>query len=397
MLAGCHRRTSPRTRAAAAGRLRIGALDETGQAKKGTVHLAYIRERVGHILIAHRLWIPAAQLADTALRLTMGFPVRLRVASTKGRIAIRLVSEAVRDGVVFDFLTSDEVYGACTLLRAFLERIGQAYVLRVVRSFILDFGPRGTYTCEKAVKEFASARSQWRAYPAAKGAKGARANAWTWFGTVSSGHTLLVRKHRATGKLAYHYCWTPTRTASHAAHAHPRRRTPLARRRVLRSGQRRLRTRPIPGQEVHHDPPSHHLGLRGPRRLRHCRGPRRGPDRLPGAARPDPRPGTTIRSGPDPVERLRNPPPLDPQLPARPRRIPPGSLVMVDTPPPSSSPVVPPTPKPHPSGTSFTRSQNEIRLQYRVVERGIAHLRSWKILKAGYRRTLHRADGPYRP
>lgn len=216
---------------ASGSRLRIGALDETGQAKKGTatagvkrqhmgcadgvangintVHLAYIRESVGHALIAQRLWVPAAQIADAALRKLMGFPDRLRVASTKGRIAIRLICEAMRDGVVFDFMTGDEVYGACPLLRAFLERIGQAYVLRVAKTFTLDFGPRGRFTCAKAVKEFASARSQWRAYPAGQGSKGARAYAWTWFDTDSPGHTLLVRKHRATGKLAFHYCWTP--------------------------------------------------------------------------------------------------------------------------------------------------------------------------------------------
>ena len=216
---------------AGAGRLRIGALDETGQAKKGqatagvqrqhmgcadgvangvnTVHLAYVVEGVGHALIGHRLWVPAFQLADVALRSAMGFPASLRVASTKGRIAIRLIAEALRDGVVFDFICGDEVYGACTLLRVWLERIGHPYVLRVAKSFTLDFGPRGAFTCAEAVKQFASARSQWRAYPAGMGAKGARAYAWTWFDTASPGHTLLVRKHRSSGKLAFHYCWTP--------------------------------------------------------------------------------------------------------------------------------------------------------------------------------------------
>ncbi len=218
--------------AAAPGRLRIGALDETGQVKKGkatagvqrqhmgcadgianginTVHLAYVVERTGHVLIAHRLWVPAFQLADVSLRKVMGLPISMRRARAKGRIAIDLLAETLRDGVVFDFLCGDEVYGACPILRRWCERVGQAYVLRVAKNFRLDFGPRGTLTCERAVKLFASARSQWRAYPAGIGTKGARAYAWTWFDLPGSpGHTLLVRRHRSSGKLAFHYCWTP--------------------------------------------------------------------------------------------------------------------------------------------------------------------------------------------
>jgi SRSO17 transposase len=215
----------------APSRLRIGALDETGQVKKGkgtagvqrqhmgcadgvanginTVHLAYVVESVGHALIAHRLWIPAFQLADAALRQAMGLPASMRRARAKGRIAIDLLAEAYRDGVVFDFICGDEVYGGCTILRAWLERIGQAYVLRVKKTHVLDFGSRGRFTCDDAVKQFASARWHWRAYSAGQGSKGERAYAWYWFDTALEGHTLLVRKHRRTGKLAFHYCYLP--------------------------------------------------------------------------------------------------------------------------------------------------------------------------------------------
>lgn len=216
---------------AGASRLRIGALDETGQVKKGaatagvqrqhmgcadgianginTVHLAYVVEGVGKALIAHRLWVPAFQLADAALRRLMGLPEAMRRARAKGRIAIDLLAEAARDGVVFDFICGDEVYGGCTILRRWLERIGQPYVLRVKKTHMIDFGPRGGFTCEQAVKQFAQARWHWRASSAGKGSKGERAYAWYWFDTASPGHTLLVRKHRSTGKLAFHYCYTP--------------------------------------------------------------------------------------------------------------------------------------------------------------------------------------------
>ena len=56
-----------------------------------TVHLAYVVESVGHALIAHRLWIPAFQLADAALRDRMGLPEAMRRSRTKGRIAFDLL------------------------------------------------------------------------------------------------------------------------------------------------------------------------------------------------------------------------------------------------------------------------------------------------------------------
>nr|WP_277605935.1 transposase [Glycomyces sp. L485] len=174
-----------------------------------TVHLAYVVEGAGHALIAHRLWIPAFQLADALVRAAMGLSASMRRARAKGRIAIDLLSEAIRDGVRFDFVAGDEVYGGCTVLRRWCERIGQDYVPRVKKTHILDFGSRGTFTCEQAVKQFASTRWHWRAASAGKGSKGERAYAWYWFDTASPGHTLLVGKHRSSGKLAFHYCWTP--------------------------------------------------------------------------------------------------------------------------------------------------------------------------------------------
>jgi SRSO17 transposase len=217
--------------AAPADRLRIGALDETGQVKKGTatsgvkrqhmgcadgiangintVHLAYVVDRVGHALIGHRQWIPAEHLALARLRTLMGLPDAMRRARTKGQIAITLLCQAWRDGVWFDFVAGDDVYGNCTRLRRCCERVGQAYVMRVPKNFTIDFGARGRRTCTAAAAQFASARWHWRAYSAGKGSKGERAYAWYWFDTASSGHTLLIRKHRRTGDLAFHYCWTP--------------------------------------------------------------------------------------------------------------------------------------------------------------------------------------------
>jgi hypothetical protein len=41
------------------------------------------------------------------------------------------------------------------------------------------------------------------------GSKGERRYAWAWIATTSPRHFLLIRKHLATGELAYHYCYIP--------------------------------------------------------------------------------------------------------------------------------------------------------------------------------------------
>jgi SRSO17 transposase len=119
--------------------LTVGALDESGQEKKGaatagvkrqhmgcaggidnginTVHLAYIRGGSGHALIASRQPIPAEQVADPVAAMTMALPLDLAFR-TKGELAIDLLADAYADGVSFDFIAGDEVYGACTLFRS---------------------------------------------------------------------------------------------------------------------------------------------------------------------------------------------------------------------------------------------------------------------------------------
>jgi SRSO17 transposase len=101
----------------------IGAL-ETGQEKAGTatagvqrqylgcagkvangisaVHLVYVREHAGHALIGARQWIPQAQIDDPVCSLAMGLPLDLAFR-TKGQLAIDLATEALADGIRFDF------------------------------------------------------------------------------------------------------------------------------------------------------------------------------------------------------------------------------------------------------------------------------------------------------
>lgn len=210
--------------------LRIAALDETGQAKQGTatcgvkrqymgcagrlangintVHLAYVRERVGHALIAARQWIPAEHLTDPATTAKMGIPPEL-VFRTKGQLAIDLCTDAFADGVSFDFVCGDEVYGNCTPLREFLEDRQQAYVLRVASNFMLTLNAETRMTCAQAVAHLAAGTRRWQIRSAGTGSKGQRWYAWTWIATADPRHHLLIRRHLASGDLAFHYCYVP--------------------------------------------------------------------------------------------------------------------------------------------------------------------------------------------
>jgi len=149
----------------------IGAIDETGQEKAGeatagvkrqymgcagrvanginTVHLSYVRDKAGHALIGARQWIPREQIADPVKSLVMGLPLDL-VFRTKGQLAIDICTDAFADGLRFDFICGDEVYGNCTKLREFLEGRGQGYVLRVPSNFHLTLASGVKLTCAAA-------------------------------------------------------------------------------------------------------------------------------------------------------------------------------------------------------------------------------------------------------
>jgi SRSO17 transposase len=208
--------------------LAVGAIDETGQVKAGeltvgvkrqylgcvgkvanginTVHLAYVREGAGHALIGAREWIPAEHLGDPVKSAVMGLPEGL-VFRTKGQLAIDILTGAFADGVKLDFVCGDEVYGSCTQLREYLEAHDQAYVLRIPSCFRLALAGGVTLTCKQAAARLG--RRGWEMRSAGTGSKGQRWYAWARLGTASARHHLLIRRHLATGELAFHYCFLP--------------------------------------------------------------------------------------------------------------------------------------------------------------------------------------------
>ena len=219
-------------------RMTVGALDETGQEKQGgstagvkrqymgcagrvanginTVHLSYVREKTGHALAGARQWIPAEDIRDPVKSLVTGLPLDLRF-QTKGELAIDILAAAYLDGLDFDFVCGDEVYGSCTGLREFLEGRGQAYVLRVASSFRLALAAGTMLTCADAAKKLLKGKRAWEVRSAGKGSKGERWYAWAWLATAFSRHSLLVRRHLKTGELAFHYCYVPEGQAASKA------------------------------------------------------------------------------------------------------------------------------------------------------------------------------------
>jgi SRSO17 transposase len=212
------------------GGLVIGAIDETGQQRTGkmsagvkrqymgcagrvangtnAVHLSCIREGTGHALAGARQWIPREHIQDPVASLVMGLPLDLEFR-TKGQLAIDICADCYADGLAFDFICGDEVYGSCTTLRGFLQDQGQGYVLRVASSFMITVVPGTKLTAAEAVKHLVKDKRRWEVRSAGKGSKGERWYAWAWIGTASPRHHLLVRRHLKTGELAFHYCYVP--------------------------------------------------------------------------------------------------------------------------------------------------------------------------------------------
>jgi hypothetical protein len=105
--------------------------------------------------------------------LAMGLPPDLEFR-TKGQLAIGICADAYADGIGFDFMCGDEVYGSCTELREYFQAQGQAYVLRVASTFMITVAAGTTITAAGAVACLAKGKRQWEVRSAGKGSKGER-------------------------------------------------------------------------------------------------------------------------------------------------------------------------------------------------------------------------------
>jgi SRSO17 transposase len=189
---------------------------------------AYVREGAGHALIGARQWIPAEHIRDPAASAVMGLPADLAFR-TKGQLTIGLCADAFADGVWFDFVCGDEVYGNSTELREFCEDHGQGYVLRVRSTFHLVLAGGGeAVTCAQAARALGKNTRRWEIRSAGAGSKGQRWYAWAWLDTASPAHHLLIRgragglrRHRRLTARPHRYPGTSTGQARSAASRRP--------------------------------------------------------------------------------------------------------------------------------------------------------------------------------
>ncbi|WP_146607284.1 IS701 family transposase [Spongiactinospora gelatinilytica] len=209
-------------------RLRVAALDESGQEKHGeatagvkrqymgcagrvangvnTVYCSYATAD-GHALVGARMYLPAEQLADPKRRAALGIPQNVAF-QTKPHLACDILAEMIADQTP-PWAAGDEVYGRSGELRTFLEDNRTGYVMRVGRAFGVEPGTGRTMRADAVATRHLTAARRWQIC-SVTGSKGERAYAWAWTATISPRHFLLIRKHLQTGELAYHYCHVPS-------------------------------------------------------------------------------------------------------------------------------------------------------------------------------------------
>src|SRR5262249_3994592 len=131
--------------------LTVLVLDESGQEKAGDATAGVKRQYVGydgkvanavnfvnatystatgHALVGSRMYVPAEQLADQAVRTRMGIPAELRFA-TKPELGLALLAECVTAGVPVGWCAADAVYGRDRKLHRYCERHDIGYVLGI--------------------------------------------------------------------------------------------------------------------------------------------------------------------------------------------------------------------------------------------------------------------------
>jgi SRSO17 transposase len=211
-------------------------VDETGDVKKGSatvgvqrqytgtagrienaqvaVYLVYAGAR-GHAMIDRELYLPQSWTSDPQRLEEAGVPGDVEFL-TKPALATGMLTRALRAGVPARWVTADEVYGADPGLRAACEahRIGYVLAIGCDRRIPTDAGPQRADEIAAGLPRWA-----WQRLSAGAGAKGERYYEWAWIDHTDRAHrddpldtqrwSLLIRRHRHTGELAFYRCYAP--------------------------------------------------------------------------------------------------------------------------------------------------------------------------------------------
>jgi SRSO17 transposase len=213
----------------------ILVIDETGDLKKGSHTVGVQRQYTGtagriensqvavyltyatalaHTFIDRKLYLPQSWASDPGRLKAAGVPDGT-VFATKPALATQMITAAVHGGVPARWVAGDEVYGADPHLRAACRRLGIGYVLAVAcnRQVATTAGVLAVDALTATVDE-----AGWFTMSAGDGTKGLREYSWALVETLpeadgpdlgSGWHYVLIRKHLATGELAWYRCWSP--------------------------------------------------------------------------------------------------------------------------------------------------------------------------------------------
>jgi SRSO17 transposase len=211
-------------------------VDETGDLKKGAhtvgvqrqytgtagrienaqvgVFLAYA-SRHGHTLADRRVYLPVSWTDDRDRCRAAGVPDEVGFA-TRSELAADMIDAAVAAGVPARWVAADEAYGNSAAFRAHLREHGLGYVLAVSRSHHVPLdGGKVRLRADRITAGLPA--SAWQRRSAGAGSKGPRYYDWAWLDQVTTDadpddggrHSLLIRRNRSTGELAFYRCWTP--------------------------------------------------------------------------------------------------------------------------------------------------------------------------------------------
>jgi SRSO17 transposase len=206
----------------------LGCLGKTDNGQVAVV--ATLAKQHYTAMVASRLFLPESWIHDPKSLDKCGVPSSVRVGTTKPEIAAAMVAELYTDGVVWDFLNADSLYGHSTAFRRTVDCLCH-YVVFVhadqtiylgdpkpqVKERLHERGRRPTRLettgFHQTVAEFVreQPKSAWKLLTYQQGTKGAytrevlTADVWTWDGEEEHAvkERLVVSRKRDASDLKY--------------------------------------------------------------------------------------------------------------------------------------------------------------------------------------------------
>lgn len=164
----------------------------------------------GRVLLDRELYMPKDWANDSDRRTTAKVPEDVAFL-TKPQLAQRMIERAMATRVPFAWITGDEVYGDDRRLRVWLEQSDLQFVLAVASNQYVWTTDFSQTTVSQLVES--TAPLEWQTLSAGDGAKGPRLYEWALLPLLSwmmpGQRSLLLRRSRSDGKLAYYVCYAP--------------------------------------------------------------------------------------------------------------------------------------------------------------------------------------------